>query len=96
MLFTVTTTTQSLSDLLSAAQKTIARQRREEARSFKVLIQNLHATVSVYVEAGADAAVASGIKIPSDSYLALDDAKLQEVNLIADGSDNNNIRILFS
>lgn len=95
MLITVTTSSQKLTEILTAAQQDTVTRLRSERRPHQVIIQNLHASVDVYVEMGDDATVAGGFKIVANGgLLTYEDMTLDNIRLIADGGNNNNIRIL--
>ena len=49
---------------------------------------------TVYVEFGADATVAKGWPLEQGDPLTYEDRSLDAINLIADGADNTDIRII--
>lgn len=95
MKFTVWTESVKLSELLSPAQMDIAKANKDNTTTFRVVIQNNHATLCLYVEWWLDATVASGIKLEASDMLSFDDFELDQINLISDWS-NNEVRVLFS
>lgn len=96
MLITVTQTSQDLDTILSQPQKDIFNKTKYSDSStgyHKFFIQNLGA-VDIYAEFGADALVAEGAKIEPNDYFPFNDMKFNDLNLISDGADNTNIRII--
>ena len=102
MLKTITTTNQTLGSLLSAGEKVIAENTRKSnlAKSWgkslhSVLIQNL-GTQDIYIEFGAEATVAGWVKIIQNATFNFEDVTLTDCNLIADGANNTDVRILIN
>lgn len=92
MLITITTTSQTLNDILSAANEALLEQFRNESKLI-LNIQNL-GVYDVYVEKGAAATTAAGAKIiKSGGTLELKVDSFDDLNLISDGTNNANIRL---
>lgn len=94
MKITVGTESQSLTEILSAAQKTATRKARITGAS-AIKLQNLGAQ-DIYIETGADATVENSYKIvASTGVFDLVHDDLSDVNLIA-GSENSDVRVLIA
>jgi len=94
MLITVTTTSQDLKTILSAWQEAIGETTRQD-RVQKVLIQNLWAQ-TIYVDFWTDSAVASWIQILQNASFSFEDVELSDCNLIADTTNNTDVRIIIN
>jgi len=94
MLTTITTTSQDLTEILSETQFKNAERTRQD-RVQKILIQNLWAS-DIYVEFGTASAVGTWIKITTDASFAFEDVELSDCELIADTSENADVRIIIN
>lgn len=92
MLITVTTTSQTLQDILSASQISQIVWTRE-GWEFNYLIQNL-GTQDIYLEFWAASTTTGWVKIAQDDTFSVSDKTLWDANLIADGANNTNIRVI--
>lgn len=92
MKITVTTSSQTFEEILSDNQEAQIKLVRN-GPLINFLIQNLHATSILYIDFGAAAAVATGLKIVPGQTYNFSDINLNECNLIAD-VENNDIRII--
>ena len=93
MLITVTTTTQKLSDILSTAQKAQIDLIKEEGKT-KLTFQNLGG-FNIYVEHGAEAVVLEAGKIKANiGTMDFRVEQLADLNLISDGTNNANVRLI--
>ena len=93
MKITVTTSTQALTAILSAGQKTGIKEAIDNKVQSDIIIQNLDAANAIYFEKGDDAAVATGIKIAAGKSLSLQAIDLDDINLISETSNVTDCRI---
>jgi|2_EtaG_2_1085320.scaffolds.fasta_scaffold17631_3 hypothetical protein len=96
MLITVTTSSQTLDDILTDVQKEQIADNRNAGFRQSYQVQVLGAT-NVYVEVGATATVAGSFKIIQNGTLAFDTkATLENIHLIAETSSNTDVRVISS
>lgn len=97
MLKTITTTSSSLYSLLTASEVTTATELRKGSfpKTNNVLVQNLW-TQDIYVDFWTDATTTWWIKITSDDSLSFAEINYSDCNLISDGADNTNVRIVIN
>jgi hypothetical protein len=92
MLITVTTSDQTLADILSSSEQETLEMFRNSSRLILV-IQNL-GTKDIYAEKGSAASVSDGLRIiKSGGTMELKIDSFEDLHLISDTSDNTNIRL---
>ncbi len=94
LLATVTTTSQNLSDILTTAQKEVARE-TEQHWLHRILIQNKW-SVSVYIDFWLASTVSWWIDIAVNDSFSYQDINLADCHLISEWSDNSNVRIIIN
>lgn len=95
MKVTVTTTTQTLLDILSTGQLAQAKESKRGV-FFQMVLQNNHGTVDIYAENKDDATLADSTKIQAAvGTLNIMFRNLADISLIADTSSNDDIRLMF-
>lgn len=94
MLLTVTTTSQNLLEMLTAAQKEQMNLSRD-SNVRKGVIQVL-GEQPVYIENGADATVANSLMVLQNGVYEFEEVDLGDINLIAEGLSNSDVRLLLN
>lgn len=95
MKFTVWTESVKLSSLLSPEQMDIAKKNKNETSAFRVIIQNNHDTLDLFVDCWLDASVSDSVKLEPSDMLDFQDFSIDQIYLVAEWS-NDQVRVLFS
>lgn len=91
MQFTVTTTSQTLTEILSAWQE--SQLEANKLDTYKIRIQNLGAN-TIYIEKWVDAVDLTGYKLIQNDTIDLECDSLDDINLIANTGSNITVNIL--
>jgi len=95
MKFTVWTESVKLSSLLSPEQMDIAKENKNETSAFRVIVQNNHDTMNLFVDCWLTASVDTAVKLEPSDMLSFQDFSIDQIYLISDWT-NNEVRVLFS
>ncbi len=98
MKITVTTTDQTLDNILSADQKAAIEQNAyasDNRGTYSINFMNL-GTDDIYIEFGTASSTDTWYKIPAWSVFGTKAIQFNKIHLISDTNNNDNIRVMFN